>query len=407
MILIKTNSLNSISLSIGNITSIIKDFMTNMFPQNFFRHVQIATSIPAISDRFKDIHNIRNFVKLNPAFSLNPEWEIMERMKEGLANASYYNFSTDFFDLIKNEDYIVKYELDQIKNKFNMLIRVDSRLKAWDIANFLNQAVKPPQHFFISDLYVPVQIPMIFIKFFQNEYALKDDEAVLYFIRQFTNMRVEKMYNPLNNNKTFVFLFPINIRMKVDSVPSVSVNKNKKRESNSQVALEFETYVTCPINFILGARNDPADEKVRGFIETNNYPKFEEEGSVVHIFHTKRAEPPSIINDMNREVYLEFMIYANEIIEEIDIDHVISEGCKNELFKETIQRYRINQINISDKVLTKLYLNRGEAEPDSYIVDWNENKIIIIQPVPNRTYAVSMLINKNELYETERIKGIK
>lgn len=398
MKILQLSSLNSISHCICNITDIMKRHILERFPPNFFRHIQIATNIPSITERFKENTNMRNFVKLNPAISINPEWEVTERQQEGLANTSVINYEYDYDRMFENEDFVIKYELKQIKIKFSTIVRTDTKLKTWDITSHVNEMFKAQQHYYLSNVFLPIQIPMKFIKILSLEYALKNDYQILEFLRRFIRFQVHHNMSAHANYSVFTILFPINIRIKIDSVPSFSVNKTKKIEKNSFINFELESYTTIPQNFTLIFR-----ESFNKCCSTDKMKQIDEIANTVHdeadmhIFMNINYDPPLICGVKNRELYIRFMVEVNGILEKITISELLA-SSHNRKLKLMVDYYFNHRQDPKSFIDTKLYLTRVEASEFEYTVDWFNDEIVIHNPKPNLTYGIAMYIDMEQYY---------
>lgn len=394
--------ISSVSTVIGNITASVKDHILARFPSNFFKHIQMATNIPSISDRFMSNTDMKNFRKLNPALSILPEWQPDPWFKEDFVSASNYirtpgstlvNDPVSLTTLFEDHDDIkIDFELDRIRIEFQIGIRVDSRLKVWDITNHLNTVFRPNQQYFLNEQLVAPRIPNSFIEHAANKHGFTSLTETVDYFKQYSLFPIEMYEDPIRKGKSVVFNYPTNFRLVIGNPPSYSVNKRGKVESNSVVNFSLVAFVTYPNNFIM--------KTVK--LEDKEMPNIddivEDDGARITVVLPLPEAPPAQIENKKLSLMQGFVTEINTVVEHIELGQIL-DLKKNKTLRTLVNFYKSNGEDPESFIDSYVYVANKRLPDDFYIMDWETETLILNAPLANSTYHVAMYLDHSEFYK--------
>ncbi len=395
----------------GNVTSYITEFITHLFPENYFQEVIVNTAIPYRQlDRFRNSEE-EYFRRLYPQVIIKPKIELNDtdtflygtyltsRITDLYMDTSFTNLQPFMYDNERGNS--MKYLLNRLKMSFDVTIVVETLIEQINQVHFLKNTVRQDHPFFMST-FLENYIPRELLELMGDDVGipLYDDNGSVKPFLDYANGISEfpisyKLKNASGNDEFFRY-YPANIDISFNGLNADTSPSEKKNWVDYSYNINFT--VTAEFNsaglYYYFAQNPEKIDGIVGIIQD----KYEDEIipflTVSNIYTERYAE------GWNLYASPMFRVEPNELVDVMDIAPLFNNSMKR------IIDYHLEHGIPSSVYMKVLVLKNTEllSEPMDYEVDIKGLTLITKNIDCEATYR--LIIHVNTIYINNLIKDI-
>ena len=390
---IRLESMTNVSTVIGWATTAVKDYLTNLFPKNYFNQIKLATNLKSVTGRFDSAQksNIGLAVKKNPALSLLVNYEPQDFRFDGFVpspivmsaeNGTYTGERRTSFPLMSDLDtFELMFSDKRINLSFTTGIRVGTRLEAWNTVEYLMTKILVNKKCYLHDIKILVPIPKHIVTLILQSKGLlnaTEEEQTKCMVR-FADYPVKHIVCGSTNEKIYVFEISTNGLLSIDSVPTVEVGQVKRAEMNSIIQFNISMSFNYPAAFMLKHSIEEYSEP-EPIIENNNV--------IYMMIESKYSAPREIINNKKQIIYVPFICEFNRPIEDVNFQSIIPTNIL------PIIAY-FDKLNIPREAYLDIYLFFDDfiLTRSEYIIDWTSYHLLLENPIVNKNYNLGLYLD--------------
>jgi len=261
-----------ISYVISQAAGHIRDHILSKFPYGFFKDITFGTEEASIAEKRRIEESgetggaefVQNTVgiSIKPVYSLDAtfgetpdmhdDWMNMMKRRGQMIELDG-NYPKIFSD---DETDTMMYTLLKNQNvKYDIAIRLNSELQAWDVLSHLKNYGILEQHYYLDRTPMGCVIPNTIIYLAGAQYGYNLNNPVertdfLDIIRKHSTLFIDSIVDPAKKQEFYVFQFTTNMLIKV-AVPSFDKQMREQSTFNTEVTFNIETQFQAPINFAI------------------------------------------------------------------------------------------------------------------------------------------------------------
>ena len=390
---IKFESMTNVSTVIGWATTAVQDYVTKLFPKNYFNQIKLATNLKSVTGRFDSSQksNIGMGVKKNPALSLLVNYEPQDFRFDGFVpspivtsdeTGTFTGESCTVFPLMSDLDtFELIFSDKRINLSFNTGIRVGTRLEAWNTAEYLMTKILVNKKFYLHDIKMLVPIPDHIVKLILMSKGLLNATEQEQFdcMVRFADYPVKHIVCGSTNKKTYVFEIKTNGLLSIDSVPTVEVGQVKRSEMNSLIQFTMSLTFNYPAAFML-----------KHSIEHQVIPDpiINQDDAIYMLIDSRYSAPREIIENKKQIIYVPFVCEFNRPYEDINFDSIIPDNVK-----QIVAYYDGLGIPRSDYLDIFIFFDDFILTRQEYIIVWDTYHLMLENPIINKNYNLGLYLD--------------
>jgi len=385
--------LSSISAINGSLTGIVKQFIINKFSSRFFKTVHLVNSAASVVEATGEDDTGR-YVKPNPALSIDvrytPTKELKTYFPSSERNFSFTEsipyFIYDKLPVIFDDDELeiqVKTDFIRIKLEFDIAIRLETEMEAWDIGSYLSDIIAEDRPFFLNSRVLSCQVPNNIARFLAETKGLdlsKPDSNYEFskYVKTFSRNGFELTKNASSGSDVVFFNHPVNVLSIITTAPSIEKVMKDNSNDGSTVSFSMSTEVTVPKFFVVKCRENKYIEGLKNGTEDFG-------DRMKSYIVTFKANAPETYSDLNIILFKKFITEKNEKLSEIDLNGVLPKDVLN-FMSESEDRF--------SSIL--VWFDEEPINAEDYIINRKKSKISLFNTLENLTYHLAVYIDLEE-----------
>ena len=391
--IIKLESMTNVSTVIGWATTAVKDYITNLFPKNYFNQIKLATNLKSVTGRFDSSQksNIGLAVKKNPALSLLVNYEPQDFRFDGFVpsplvmsteSGTYTGERRTTFSVMSDLDtFELMFSDKRINLSFTAGIRVGTRLEAWNTAEYLMTKILINKKCFLHDIKILVPIPKhIVTLILQSKGLLKASEKEkMDCMVRYADYPIKHIVYGGTNEKVYAFEINTNGLLSIESAPTIEVGQVKRAEMNSMIQFNISMSFNYPAAFML-------KHSIEGGSDPEPAPK--DNNAIYMMVESSYSVPREIIDNKKQIVYVPFICEFNRPFEDLNFESIIPPDIL-----PLIAYY--DKLNIPREAYLDIYLFFDDfiLTRAEYIIDWPTYHLLLENPIVNKNYNLGLYLD--------------
>lgn len=407
----KTVTNSSIAHTVGNVTTLMTEFLKSLFPDNYFRHVHVNTRM-AYREQKREENSDYEFIKKNkPILVIRPRVDLynediafshsllIENQYGWDIKNGYGNFQPFFVD--KQNGIRINYLMSRIRVAFDCTIMLDTEFEQINQYYYLLNRFVPDRvnrmHTAL-EVYIPPSI-MELVSVYSGVPIIDPDTGLvkpfLDYVMSHANKYVTLKERTSSSTKDFFLYYPLNI----DYVFTDFSKEDPAKKNWVSYSCNINFSVTCEFNTI----------SIFNFL-TSNMEKIigsdvqlkPEHGDGINII------PYFTIGNLFDKTTLDngFEMFYTQAFE---TDVTKADKPDTLELKELLERTNIKEIlewhkkqGVSNTVFLQFIIMRNNEKlklDEDYTIDWDNFSITVLKSDPDKTYRLAIFLNN--LYVNE------
>lgn len=375
---------------LGNITSIIEQYIMDMMPRNYFKQKRVTTEVA-----FKDIKEWRkNLISAEKPYLIIDPKIVMDEETDSLpwihwdkfiphdhnSTPMLYMMNHEFFYKDDNNNFALGYTVSRYKFQFNIIIVVDTQMQRLNLENYLKSNFRF-RHMYPIKRYSETMIPKPYIDYIAEKYGMDiNSKEFLEELNKRSPYTILRLHRPATGHTEFFILQMTDIQIKFPQYPQGERNIQNRVELSSRVSFPMEVETNLLNNFLLLTEDKIETEELMSDYMTR-----------INI----SSKTPTIENFLgNMSLYHKIAVQFEHPREEIDLMQFLSYDTL------PLVKY-INDNNIeNDYVQIRAYKWTEEIDhtnPDIMQFDKNTYKLILNGLDPEAVYNIAIYFDMNFL----------
>lgn len=394
----------SVGHTYGNIVSVITNYLTNIFPKDYFKHIQIASKIAYREFAYRK-NNLKELEKKKtPILMMKPRIVIndSDRFLQGtyltdtfFQNSGAMNFGEllPFIEDKENQIYI-KYKLNRMVVEFDVVVATQTFLEQLNVLTYLQNKLPQNKSFIIetalesnvdkgvlNQLSKEIDIPMYDENNSVNNF--------LAYINKHSYFPVTYKYKNSTGNDEFFRHYPANLDVTVGDISCDDISKNRMINADSIINFTVRVEFNGAGMYYYFTRNDVRIDGIDLAITTPS-------GDYVPIFSFLGLIPSKEELDIPEDWDLYNQAAIN--VENNVYDYI---NIKSLFDKDTINviSYNLHRGNPGTSLL-RVLVKKDDVylkEIIDYKIDYKTMDIFIGDCDKASTYRIYIYINKGEI----------
>ena len=411
----------SSSCTFGNLIEYVHQDILTKFPQNFFRHEHIATTL-AFRQMKRYMDNTRQELRKNqkPMLIIKPAFEVSDdtvpfrdspltknvwSSPDGMSRKSILPFIKDTHRM-----YQLGYRMNRDKLAFDVVVAVNTLVKQLDVYKSMENTIGFNAPYFQNaslETAIPIQMIEYIGKIIHCELDITRPETIppiLQYLQTHSNYPIT--YKIRNSTSVPEFFMYYNVGILTEYQDLTIDSGSKKGMTDDVYTISFRVTVEFnhPGAFILIGADIPLYRKFNFDIMIKDTPS----DTFIPIFTMDR------IFEEKNEFFDGYKLYTSTLVktDEENRGHVDTVDLREVIepqFIPIIRKYNFSDIPIDILFKVKLYKGKGVelAISEEFDVDWNMMTVNILKSDPNETYRIIIYQNKircnEELLQAEEM----
>jgi len=251
----------SFSHLLGNVTSIIQQYLIDTMPKNYFKQMRATTEVA-----FKDLKDFKkNLIAAEkPYLVINPKI-IMDQESEALpwvhydkfiphdmtANPMLYSINHEFFYTDAEYKFLLGYTFSRYKFQFDITIFVDSQMQMLNLQNYLKSNIRF-RHLFTIDRYTETMIPTSYINYMAEKYNMDiNSKDFLERLNRISKYTILRLHRPATGLTEFFILNMGTLQLRFPEYPRGDSIFQDRVEMSARVDFSIEVEMNLMNNFLL------------------------------------------------------------------------------------------------------------------------------------------------------------
>lgn len=398
----------SLGHTYGNMTAYIVEYIKKLFPADYFKTVNVSSTIAYKQFNIFQNKNTDFFKKSKPMLIVRPRVEIMDtdnflhgtyltmRITDGFTDLDGSNLQPFFYD--KEKGIQVKYLLNRLKMFFDVTILVDTQLEQLNQANYLRNRVMFDRPFFL-----PVNFESNVSKIFfesiskESKIPMYDEHGSIRPFMEYVNAHAcfpvtYKMKNSTGNDEFFRF-YTANVDTTLSNLAIDDGSKKGFVDSQYSISFTISSEFSTAGMYFYFTRNKHVIDEIRMFIGEAG-----ENGTMIPIFTFQNSMGPKLPEGW--EFYGMPMYKVEKKVDEMSIEPVLN---KSILY---IIRYHVRHgIPINTFMTIDIYKDSEKlVYGTDYKIDFHTFMLTTYKTNKSSTYR--MVIHVNTKYINELIADL-
>lgn len=404
-------SSSSLSSVIGNVSYIVKQFISGLFPPDYFSKVYIDTQLTSVyyEKEFRDGDGV--FKSTPPYLVIRPKFQISDdtyfgRLPDWMTTNYFIfknledNYSPVFFDR-QNEIYIYSVP-DRIKINFEIDIVSNTRMEQLNIAHYLKNSVMHRSYFYLNDCKLETEVPKYFIKVLAENYNIDmqskgEKEDFLSYIADGSQNFITEKIKASSGNPSYFYIYKTNLLSMFEDFPSIDDGKQKNLvDEGFRISDNFSTEFWVPSNYFLEIGNRRVMDNIG---EVKEWDIHELGFDRVVLNYTLNFVPDMDLCINGRKFQfvrkIGYITDDNEDFDILPIEKIFSDDMKQ------VIKYN-NKYGISNEeaFYIKVFYEDKEVNPKNININWEKLELINFHCRTETTYHILLYINKERVNRT-------
>ena len=395
--------------AIGNVSYIVRNFILDQFPDNFFKKVTIDTTLSA-NDMDKDRDNVyskEGYPKLiirprivfdeNTMFARLPDWIHTTYFKwKNLSG----NYKPVFLDVEK--DIYLYTCFDRIKINFEIEIVCNTKISQLNIAQYLKSTVLHKGYFYVHSI-LEKQVPKAFIETIHDirhfDNSTEDGHAQFTdYLETGSQHFITEKINPQCGRPDYYFMYGTNLLCLFEDFPQMDDGEQKDQSNtNFRIQDPFIVEFWSPNTFFMEALTDLDPRETELGWDINDL------GDKVNLVYTMQMVPEGIYEDPVTKIKYSFYKKQAYVTDDysanpdIDYDTIELKKFFNHNLKKVIKYCLEFHIDLDELIKFRLYNDRTKlCNPDVIEMDWHTLTMKQHDYRPNEMYHLYVYVNPKE-----------
>jgi hypothetical protein len=310
----------SFSHLLGNITSVMEQYIEDMMPKDYFKQKRITTEAA-----FKDIKDWKkNLIDAEKPYLIIDPKIVMDQESDSLpwthwdkfiphdhnATPMIYMMNHEFFYQDRDHNFALGYTIARYKFQFNITIILDTQMQRLELENYLKSNFRF-KAFFPIERYTETMISKPYIDYIADKYQLDiTSEDFLTELNKRCPFTILRLHRPATGLTEFFILQMSTIQIKIPDYPQGQRNMKNRIEMSSSVSFPIEIETNLMNNFLLLSNDEVNTTELM-----SNY--------MTRINITSKA--PTIENFLgNMSLYSKIAVQFDSTQETIDLSQFLS-----------------------------------------------------------------------------------
>lgn len=251
----------SFSHLLGNITSIIEQYIEDMMPKDYFKQKRVTTEVA-----FKDIKDWKkNLIAAEKPYLIIDPKIVMDQESDALPWTHWdkfiphdhntapmlYMMNHEFFYKDDDHKFALGYSIARYKFQFNITVIVDTQMQRLNLENYLKSNFRF-RHMYPIKRYAETMIPKPYIDYIAGKYDMDiNSEDFLNELNKRCPFTILRLHRPATGNTEFFILQMSDIQIKLPEYPQGQRNMQNRIEMSSSVSFPMEIEMNLMNNFLL------------------------------------------------------------------------------------------------------------------------------------------------------------
>lgn len=402
----------SFSSVLGNVTSLIKDYVHSVFPKGYINNVYVDTKDLSGDLEEEDvIRKDKPILVIKPKFDYSADNGIMGRLPDW-QHKNYFIFKQPGFHYIpvlgdvENDLYIYSIP-ERMKVSFDITVIFNTKMEAMNTAYYFRGSVLHKSYFYMNDVFLETEIPKSMILTIANKLGLDlnnndDKRDLLEYLNNYSMNKITRKTKTSSGIEQYFYKYKVNLLSMFPEYPEVDDGENVGQVSTGyRMTTSLDIEFTCPYNYILESGKTV---KIAELDEEESRYLLQDTFSI----NTTIPDPPEI-EKVDEEQHKKLVVWEGyitdtDVVDVLDISPVMFDSL------DTVINYCLDEstdTNISDVFDTVLFKGKYAIPPSDYRFEWSSREVINLRPVKDETYhfGIYMDTKKANIILEELDKG--
>jgi len=399
--ILKIKPYESLSLTIGGLTSFAHRYYSTRFPKNYFKKSYISDSLNSLNYRKKVFQSMEM-----PYLAIQPQFELGGTFMGDLPMWTNTNYvfpknNKNFANILHDEERGIKVYVipNRIKVNFSTAIKVQTQLEAINLLQYISSEVDPGGFYYMNGIQFQTEFPKSIIKVLFNVLNLDESNPadvtyVKNYLKKFSPNTIEETVNLQTGNKSYMYNYFANILFSFQDEPTYEKITKGKLIDAAVVKENFSCEVWAPSMYVV---------ELTKYDYTVTQPSVDLIGVDSSTFKFNLAIEtdfvPTTLNERTLLVRGNYITDMNVEIDELDMKPILDHELLYIL--ETLIE---NKKDITELIDVKVY-GVTELLSSMYTVDYTKLKLFTNQPEANMNYRIFIYFDLLKMGEiTKNIK---
>jgi hypothetical protein len=387
---------------VGSVTGCFKDIMLSKFPKNFFKEVKITTEHQAFSEEDGE-HDLAQYRKVSPAISIDPDVTTEEPLGATIhQDVNFRRFSNElnairrYTPVFRDVDGGINMysQMSRVKLSFNVEIRVDTTMQAWNVRQFLNGNFVKGRYFYQDKEPIGIAVPSPLIRHLAR--AKGSDlttpvgaEEFIAYLKRYSPFHFSDIINNSTGNSIINMTYLANILFKLEDTPSVEKGEKNRSNADSKITCTFTAEINFPFRFALITHED---------IDTSTLMEFDKDidshGDNIVTNQLLRYGPPDIVDGKTQFMSKRFLTTPD--------DFAVNDSLPfKSIFSQIVINYidSVEEVVLEDFFVMKVWYGNSEMTESDFSVDWKNGVLTLINPFINGVYHFAVYGDITEIHK--------
>jgi hypothetical protein len=310
----------SFSHLLGNVTSIIEQYIEDMMPKDYFKQKRVTTEAA-----FKDIKDWKKnliaaekpYLIIDPKIVMDQEsvslpWATWDRFIPHDHNAApmLYMMNHEFFYKDEEHGFALGYTIARYRFQFNITVVVDTQMQRLNLENYLKSNFRF-RHMYPIMRYTETMIPKPYIDYIADKFSMDvNSEDFLTELNKRCPFTILRLHRPGTGTTEFFILQMSDIQIKLPEYAQGQRNMQNRVEMNSTVTFPMEIETNLMNNFLLISKDQvDTTELMSNYMTRIN-------------ISSKAPTVPSFMDNLS--LYLKIAVQPDNIHEVVDVNQFLS-----------------------------------------------------------------------------------
>lgn len=394
--IMKTRLQVPFSSIVGNITGIIKWYVMNNFPNDYFKDINIDTALTR--KKWTEDIMLKQMPRLDIGVEYSPsDYGIMgkpSRWRKGsnfiLKEQKNMNYQNVFYN---DQDHYYLYTIpNRTKVTFNFQIRVKSRMRAYDVTNYIMQGHNPEQYFYLNSMPIEGTVPNSFIQAMMVDKGVDVNNNTEFnnfneYLKQHSQGYIMRKKNMSTGNYVYTHRYLANVLCMFEGEPSINGEGADQEQEAYNVEFSLSTELWTPGDYIFEGKEIPDYDTLEemDIFEENDY---------AFINYTLGYMPKQSKDDKTLIFYQGYVTGDDELIDTVDLSPLFDENLL-----ELILYNLDNGVNNDEYFDIDVRQDGNMLPEEDFDFSWDALELDTMFPQMGMTYHVALYGDNDKIQE--------
>lgn len=387
----------SLAHTYGNMTAYMVEYIKSLFPKNYFKTVNVSSTIAYKQFNIYQNKNKDFFKKSKPILIVRPRIELIDsdnflhgtylttRITDGFTDLDGSNLQPFFYDREKGIQ--MKYLLNRLKMFFDVTILVDTQMEQLNQANYLRNRVMIDRPFFLP-VNFESNVPKIFFESISKEAKIPmyDKDGNIRQFMDYVNSHSHfpvtyKMKNSTGNDEFFRF-YTANVDTTISNLAIDDGSKKGFVDSQYSITFTISAEFSTAGMYFYFTRSRQVIDEIRMYIGEAG-----DNGTMIPIFTFQNNMGPKLPEGW--ELYGMPMYKVEKFVDTMSIEPVM-----NKSILYMIKYHTRHGIPINTFLTIDIYKDSDKLEfGKDYKIDFDRFTLTTMNGNKNSTYRMIIYVN--------------